>query len=75
MCPYHHKRTWKSRAKADDVAAQMSRLERDDDSPVRVHWCRLAGGWHVTSSTQAEYDSKQTLHYAQRDEEEDEDDG
>jgi hypothetical protein len=73
-CPYHHKRTWRSRAKADDVAEQMARQERDDDEPVRVHWCPLAGGWHVTSTTQAEFDRKQTLHYAQRDEGE-EDDG
>lgn len=70
MCNYHHKRTWKSRARVDEVAGQMAKL---DDGPevVRVHWCPQAGGWHITSSSQADYDRRQTEYYA-HDPEEDE---
>lgn len=64
-CPYHHKRTWKSRAKAAEVAEQMTRAEADPDlPPVRVHWCPIAGAYHVTGSSQEEYDRNQTKHYA-----------
>lgn len=61
VCPYHDKRSYKRRPDAQRAADAAN----DPADPMysegtnRVFWCPRAGGWHVTSISQAEMDRRQ----------------
>lgn len=59
-CRYDHKRTWTSRRLADEAAASIVR-RGDGPEQAYVYWCPVAGGWHVSTQPQGEFDRKQVL--------------
>lgn len=60
ICHYDHKRTWTSRKLANDALEAMLRAP---DAPERayVYWCVKAGGWHVSTRAQGEFDRRQVI--------------